>query len=82
MVQVCYCQVRDRKFTKPETGHLEKSGIIPLRHLQEFRLEKVEGFEPNQRLMFDELFKEGDLVDVSETTIRKEFQGNHLFICL
>ncbi|KAM7472413.1 hypothetical protein LguiA_010596 [Lonicera macranthoides] len=74
-VQVGYRRVRDRKLKKPEMGHLEKSGIIPLRHLQEFRLQSVEGFEPNQRLVLEELFNEGDLVDVSGTTIGKGFQG-------
>ncbi|KAI3448962.1 hypothetical protein Pfo_005627 [Paulownia fortunei] len=74
-VQVGYRRVRDRKLTKPELGHLEKSGIIPLRHLQEFRLQSIEGFEPNKRLVVEELFKEGDLVDVSGTTIGKGFQG-------
>lgn len=74
-VQVGYRRVRDRKLSKPELGHLEKSGIIPLRHLQEFRLQSVEGFEPNQRLSAAELFKEGDLIDVSGTSIGKGFQG-------
>ncbi|KAL6493908.1 60S ribosomal protein L3 [Orobanche gracilis] len=74
-VQVGYRRVRDRKLTKPELGHLQKSGVIPLRHLQEFRLQSVDGFEPNQRLALGELFKEGDLVDVSGTTIGKGFQG-------
>lgn len=35
----------------------------------------MEGFEPNQKLVFDEIFKEGDLVDVAGTTIGKGFQG-------
>ncbi|XP_076921575.1 large ribosomal subunit protein uL3c-like [Bidens hawaiensis] len=74
-VQVGYRRVRDKKLTKPELGHLEKSGVIPLRHLQEFRLQSVEGFEPNQKLVLEELFNEGDLVDVSGTTIGKGFQG-------
>ncbi|PON56659.1 Ribosomal protein [Parasponia andersonii] len=74
-VQVGYRRVRDRKLTKPELGHLEKAGAIPMRHLQEFRLQSVEGFEPNQRLQLEEMFKEGDLVDVSGTTIGKGFQG-------
>ncbi|PON87465.1 Ribosomal protein [Trema orientale] len=74
-VQVGYRRVRDRKLTKPELGHLEKAGAIPMRHLQEFRLQSVEGFEPNQRLELEEMFKEGDLVDVSGTTIGKGFQG-------
>lgn len=74
-VQVGYRRVRDRKLTKPEMGHLQKAGAIPMRHLQEFRLVSVDGFEANQRLVFDELFKEGDLVDVAGTTIGKGFQG-------
>lgn len=80
-VQVGYRRVRDRKLTKPELGHLEKSGIIPMRHLQEFRLQSIEGFETGQTLVFDEIFKEGDLVDVSGTTIGKGFQGK-FSLCL
>lgn len=79
-VQVGYRRVRDKKLTKPEMGHLEKSGVIPLRHLQEFRLQSVDGFETNQKLVLEELFKEGDLVDVSGTTIGKGFQGHLSYI--
>ena len=46
-----------------------------MRHLQEFRLVSMDGFEANQRLVFNDLFKEGDLVDVAGTTIGKGFQG-------
>ncbi|KAG9144263.1 hypothetical protein Leryth_025681 [Lithospermum erythrorhizon] len=74
-VQVGYRRVRERKLTKPEMGHLEKVGVIPMRHLQEFRLVGVDGFEPGQKLLASELFDEGDLVDVSGTTIGKGFQG-------
>ncbi|GLT36471.1 hypothetical protein SLA2020_108460 [Shorea laevis] len=74
-VQVGYRRVRDRKLTKPELGHLEKAGVIPMRHLQEFRLQSLDGFEVGQRLAIREIFKEGDLVDVSGTTIGKGFQG-------
>ncbi|URD73439.1 50S ribosomal protein [Musa troglodytarum] len=74
-VQVGYRRVRDRKLTKPELGHLEKAGAIPMRHLQEFRLQSVDGFEPGQRLIVEDIFKEGDLVDVSGNSIGKGFQG-------
>ncbi|KAK9131496.1 hypothetical protein Sjap_011983 [Stephania japonica] len=74
-VQVGYRRVRDKKLTKPELGHLNKIGAIPMRHLQEFRLFSVDGFLPNQRLAVDDLFQEGDLIDVSGTTIGKGFQG-------
>lgn len=77
-VQVGYERVRDRKLTKPEIGHLNKSNVIPLRHLQEFRLVSVDDFSPSQKLSFEELFTEGDMVDVSGTTIGKGFQGHFL----
>ncbi|KAJ6884191.1 hypothetical protein NC652_031241 [Populus alba x Populus x berolinensis] len=41
-----------------------------------FRLQGLDGFEVGQKLLFEELFKEGDLVDVSGTTIGKGFQGS------
>jgi large subunit ribosomal protein L3 len=74
-VQVGYRRVRDTKLTKPELCHLKKSEIIPMRHLQEFRLTSVDGFEPGQKLKLDELFKEGDLVDVAGNSIGKGFAG-------
>uniref|UniRef100_A0A7N2LGG6 Uncharacterized protein n=1 Tax=Quercus lobata TaxID=97700 RepID=A0A7N2LGG6_QUELO len=73
-VQVRFRRVRDRMLTKPEMGHLQKAGAIPMRHLQEFHLVSMDGFKANQRLVFDDLFKEGDLVDVAGTTIGKGFQ--------
>ncbi|CAM8943117.1 unnamed protein product [Rhodiola kirilowii] len=80
-VQVGYRRIRDRKLTKPELGHLQKADVIPMRHLQEFRLQSVDGFETSQKLDFQELFKEGDLVDVAGDTIGKGFQG-HFFLFL
>ncbi|XP_073009867.1 large ribosomal subunit protein uL3c [Typha latifolia] len=74
-VQVGYRRVRETKLTKPELGHLQKAGAIAMRHLQEFRLQSVEEFEPGQTLAIDEIFKEGDLVDVSGNSIGKGFQG-------
>ncbi|KAL5709839.1 Large ribosomal subunit protein uL3c [Ranunculus cassubicifolius] len=43
-VQVGYRRVRDKMLTKPEIGHLNKIGDIPMRHLQKFRLTNVEGY--------------------------------------
>jgi large subunit ribosomal protein L3 len=74
-LQVGYHGVREEKLTRPELGHLGKAGAPPLRHLQEFRLTAVDAFEPGQELHFAELFKEGDLVDVSANSIGKGFQG-------
>ncbi|KAJ3669571.1 hypothetical protein LUZ60_011521 [Juncus effusus] len=74
-VQVAYRRVRETKLTKPEMGHLQKAGAVAMRHLQEFRLVSTEGFEAGQKLQIEEIFKEGDFVDVSGKSIGKGFQG-------
>lgn len=74
-VQVGYQRLREKKLSKPELGHLQKTDTIPLRHLQEFRLVQVDGYEPGQQLKVEELFKEGDLVDIVGNSIGKGFQG-------
>uniref|UniRef100_A0A7N0ZRI6 Large ribosomal subunit protein uL3c n=1 Tax=Kalanchoe fedtschenkoi TaxID=63787 RepID=A0A7N0ZRI6_KALFE len=58
-VQVGYRRVRDRKLTKPELGHLQKADVIPMRHLQEFRLQSVDGFETSQKLDFGSCLRRG-----------------------
>lgn len=80
-VQVGYRRVRDRKLTKPQLGHLNKVGAIPMRHLQEFRVVSAEGYEPNQVLQLEEIFKEGDLIDVVGNSIGKGFQGQEIVTC-
>lgn len=74
-VQVGYQVVPERKLTKPEAGHCKKAGVKPMRHLREFKIPDVTPFEPGQALNVEELFKEGDLVDIAGTSIGKGFQG-------
>lgn len=75
-VQVGYRRVREGRLTKPEEGHVKKiEGAFPMRHLQEFRLQSVDSFVLGQQLKVEELFKEGDLVDISGTSIGKGFSG-------
>ncbi|XP_056693082.1 uncharacterized protein [Spinacia oleracea] len=50
------------------SGHLNKAGGFPCVIFRSFV------FTPSQKLLFEELFKEGDMVDVSGTTIGKGFQ--------
>jgi large subunit ribosomal protein L3 len=71
-VQLAFEEVAERKLSKPEVGHLRKSGFGPHRHLVEFRGESpltvgetvtVEAFEP------------GEKVKVAGISIGKGFQG-------
>mmetsp|Transcript_33999 Transcript_33999/g.74398 ORF Transcript_33999/g.74398 Transcript_33999/m.74398 type:complete len:281 (-) Transcript_33999:356-1198(-) len=74
-VQVGYGLSKEKHVSKPELGHLAKSGAPPLRHLTEFRVKSVEGYEAGQQLDFAEMFAEGDLCDVQGTSVGKGFQG-------
>eukprot|EP00884_Botryococcus_braunii_P020659 jgi/Botrbrau1/7277/Bobra.0318s0015.1 len=74
-VQIAYEPVKPKNIRKPELGHLQKAGAPPLRHLREFKIPSIEGYEPGQQLNFADVFSVGDIVDVAGTSIGKGFQG-------
>ncbi len=73
-VQIGYQEVKPKKINKPEQGHLAKSGGLPLRHLREYRLDEVSGYELGQSVGAD-MFSAGQLVDVSGNSIGRGFAG-------
>lgn len=73
-VQVGYEEVKEKAITKPELGHLSKSGAAPLRHLKEYRLKDATQYELGQTIKAD-IFKAGEIVDVSGKTIGRGFAG-------
>jgi large subunit ribosomal protein L3 len=73
-VQIGYGQIDPRKVTKPLTGHFEKAGVTPRRHLVELRTADAADFTPGQELSA-ELFEAGAEVDVTGTTKGKGFAG-------
>jgi large subunit ribosomal protein L3 len=73
-IQVGYKQVSEKALTKPELGHLQKSGSVPLRHLHEYRLDDAGSFELGQKIGVD-TFEAGQLVDVVGTSIGRGFAG-------
>ncbi len=73
-IQVGFGQVKEKALNKPKLGHLKKSGASPLRHLKEYRLEQSSQYNLGDEVKVD-LFKEGDLVDVSGKTIGRGFAG-------
>jgi large subunit ribosomal protein L3 len=71
-VQLAFEPVADRKLTKPEVGHLAKTGVAPHRHLVEFRGETE--LTPGETVTV-EAFEPGDHVKVSGVSIGKGFAG-------
>jgi large subunit ribosomal protein L3 len=75
-VQVTYGVRRPQLYSKAVTGHYARANVAPGRALVEFRLtdaDKTE-FKPGAEIKAD-LFKEGQAVDVTGTTIGKGFAG-------
>jgi large subunit ribosomal protein L3 len=71
-VQLAFEEVRDRKLTKGELGHLKKAGVSAHRHLVEFR--GASELQVGERVTV-ESFQPGDRVKVAGVSIGKGFQG-------
>jgi len=75
-VQVTYGARRQQLYSKAVNGHYARASVAPGRALLEFRLGDAEQTElkAGSELKAD-VFKEGELVDVTGTTIGKGFAG-------
>ncbi|PSP17179.1 MAG: 50S ribosomal protein L3 [Cyanobacteria bacterium QS_8_64_29] len=73
-IQLGYGETKPKALTRPESGHLQKSGAPPLRHLKEYRTAQAEGFELGQQLTA-ERFEAGQTVDVKGISIGRGFAG-------
>lgn len=73
-VQIAYGQIDPRKVTQPLTGHFEKAGVTPRRHLTELRTDDTSEYSLGQELSVD-IFEPGAKVDVVGTSKGKGFAG-------
>ncbi len=73
-VQIAYGQIDPRKANKPATGHFEKAGVTPRRHLTEVRTSDAADYALGQELSVD-IFEAGRRVDVVGTSKGKGFAG-------
>jgi large subunit ribosomal protein L3 len=73
-VQLAYGTTKQSRLTKPQQGHLAKSGAEPSRDLAELRVDDLAGYEVGQVIAAD-VFDAGDLVDVTGVSKGKGFSG-------
>jgi large subunit ribosomal protein L3 len=73
-IQVGFKEVKEKALSKAELGHLAKAKVEPQRHLKEYRLTDVSGYELGQEIKAD-IFATGQLVDVAGQTIGRGFSG-------
>lgn len=73
-VKIGFEAVRESRVKKPQLGYFKKLGVAPLRVIKEFESSDNKDYKVGQELKAD-VFKPGDFVDVSGTSIGKGFQG-------
>jgi len=73
-VQVGYGERKESRVSGGEKGHFKKAGVKPAKVLREFRLEGNESFDVGHEFKVD-MFTEGQLVDVTGTSIGRGFAG-------
>ena len=73
-VQIGFGAIDPRKVTQPLSGHFEKAGVTPRRHLVELRTADAGDYEAGQELTA-EVFEPGQRIDATGTTKGKGFAG-------
>ncbi|MCI2957808.1 50S ribosomal protein L3 [Agromyces atrinae] len=74
-IQIAAGQIDPRKVTQPLTGHFDKAGVTPRRHVTEVRTANAAEYSLGQELTADSTFEAGQLVDVVGTSKGKGFAG-------
>ena len=74
-VQVGFEEAKPQRVNKPMTGHFEKAGVKPMKHIIEFRPDEGDTYEVGQVITVAE-FEEGKKLDVTGTSKGKGTQGN------
>ncbi|MTT32768.1 50S ribosomal protein L3 [Terrilactibacillus sp. BCM23-1] len=74
-IQVGFDDQKESRATKPEKGLAEKAKTAPKRFIKEFRDVNLDEYELGQEIKVD-LFKSGDVVDVTGTSKGKGFAGS------
>ena len=73
-VQLAFGDKREKNTTSPMMGHFKKANTTPKRKLREFK-EFDQDLALGQSLKVDEIFAEGEFVDITGISKGKGFQG-------
>lgn len=73
-VQLGFMDIAEKKLSKPMNGQFKKTGVAPKKHLKEFRLDDISGYNIGDTVTAD-VFAEGEKVDVTGITKGHGFTG-------
>ncbi|UNC90937.1 50S ribosomal protein L3 [Candidatus Contubernalis alkaliaceticus] len=74
-LQVGFEDQKEKRLNKPKLGHFKKADVTPKKYLKELSLSSVDEYEVGQEIKAD-IFKAGDLVDVTGISKGKGFTGS------
>ncbi len=74
-IQLGFVDVEEKKLTKPQAGHFKKAGTTPKKHLKEFRLDDISGYNTGDTVTAD-IFAAGEKVDVTGITKGRGYTGS------
>ena len=74
-LQLGFETIKEKKVTKPIKGHFEKAKVRPTKFLREFKFPEIDKYKVGQELKVFDIFKEGELVDVSGLSKGKGYAG-------
>jgi len=73
-IQLGFGEIKPKRLSGGEVGHLQRNELPPLKYLREFRLKSIEDLKEGDKLTAA-VFEVGDRVDVAGTTKGKGFAG-------
>ena len=73
-VQLGFGQKKEKRTTKALRGHFEAAGVTPAQALKEFHW-TGDDVDLGDEILVDDVFEEGEIIDVAGTTKGKGFQG-------
>ncbi|NPA42936.1 MAG: 50S ribosomal protein L3 [Chlorobi bacterium] len=73
-LQLGFDDKKEKRTTKPMLGHFKKAGVSPKKVLVEFQGFEKE-YQPGDEIRVEDVFREGEYVDVTGTSKGKGFQG-------
>lgn len=74
-VQLSYGEKKEKRTSKAMKGHFDKAGVSPKKKVVEFRNFEGEELSLGDSKTIEDIFEEGDYVDVVGTSKGKGFQG-------
>lgn len=74
-IKLGFSEVQEKKLNKPDKGLFAKIKVTSKKYLREFRTDDVDKYEVGQEVKVEDMFADGDVIDVSGISKGKGFQG-------